>query len=282
MGVGGKVRAAPNVSGRVDVDCRFAGSTVLAHLAANEPRQLRKVEIGVADHAPPGPLVRHQLGDQCVEALKLPAAHKMFGVSVLEIGVDRQVHARADAGCVPHDRHDLVEIVVPDDRVETDRHVARRHPRHQLEDLRREARDPASRVVTRIEIVQGDAELRQPRLPQRLGSLERQHAAVGDEREPRDRRGARDLGDDLFQIASQQRLTARERDHHRRVVARRVGERTEFACLLGWIGLPVVTEGAAGVTALRDLEMHQHGAAQQPELRVLVREGEQMPWLESS
>jgi hypothetical protein len=51
-------------------------------------------------------------------------AQQVIRIAVLEVGVDREVHADAHGGRMLHERHHVVEVVVLDDGVE-----AHGHPR---------------------------------------------------------------------------------------------------------------------------------------------------------
>src|SRR5918999_1129892 len=92
---------------------------------------------------------------------------------------------------------------------------------------------------------------------------------------------ARDRGNDVLEVASQERLAARERDEHRIEEARRVGEALQLARTSRRVGLPVVTEPASGVAAQRDLEVHEdrHPARREP--RVFREEERDVPGLEA-
>src|SRR5450759_2938087 len=114
-----------------------------------------------------------------VDALELALAHEMLRVAVLEVGVEREIHACADGGRVADDRQDVVEVVVLDDGIEPDGHSAIGHRGREAEDLRGETGDLPGGIVTLVEVVERDVDLHEPRIPEGLRALEGEPPAGG-------------------------------------------------------------------------------------------------------
>ena len=118
MKIRGEVRAAFHTSIRVDVNGAHARPTGLPHLAAHVPRNLLEVVIGVRDDAARAALERQQLGNQRIEAGVVIRAKEKSSIPVLGVRVYAEIDAEAQRRGMLHDRMDLIEVVVPNHRVE--------------------------------------------------------------------------------------------------------------------------------------------------------------------
>ena len=250
-----------------------AGATRLRHLAADVSRQLFQVVVRIRDHAATTSLEREQLGGQRFDPVVDIGIEKEIAIAVLGVGVHAEIDATTELGREPHDRHDLLEVVALDDRVEANAVDALcAHRLHGRENPRGEPGDAACPVVAAVEIVERDVELIDPRVRQRSRSLGRQHAAVRQQDDVLQAHGARDSGDEGFQVAPQQGLAARERYEHG--IEKPGGVRVALQLVVPSrrIRLPVVAEGATRVAAQRHLEVHEHGHAARGEPGVLREE----------
>src|SRR5258708_9936614 len=177
-------------------------------------------------------------------------AEKVIAVAVLRVSVDAQVHTNAECGRMAHDSHDVVEVVPLDHGIEpdvVDTELA--HPRDRIENSGRQTGNAACLVMAVVEVVKGDAELVDARIPERLGALGGQHRAMRDERDVLRVNGVIYRGYDGLEVASQQRLASSEADEHRIEPLGGVGEAGELSVLLRRVGLPVVTKPAFRVAA---------------------------------
>ena len=189
------------------------------------------------------------------------ALEQVVAVAVLGVGVDAEVHAAAQR------RRARRTIGTSWSRLSSLMTVLKRMlsmPRARIPStaakiLAESPGMPRARVVPAVEVVERDVELMDPRVP------ERRAARSGVSMPPwvmsvtylsRDRPIHR--GDDLLEIAAQQRLATGEGDEHRIEEARRVGEALELVRRAVRRRLPVVAEPAVRVAAKRDLEVHEH------------------------
>src|SRR5688572_19485672 len=169
MAIGGEIGTATDAAVGIDVHGVLPGAAGLLHLAAEVPWDLREIVIGVGDDAATAALEGEEFSDERLDARMLALADAVHGVAVLEVGVDREIHPDAHRGRGAHDRHDVVEVVVLDDRVEAHGHPAVADRGGVREDAGREAGDPAGPVVPLVEIIEGNAELADTGVPEGAG-----------------------------------------------------------------------------------------------------------------
>ena len=157
----------------------------------------------------------------------------------------------------------------------------RAQPWNGIEDARGEAWNPPGAVVPLVEEVERDTELVDPRVPERSRPIDRQHAAVRDERNVFEAYRPVDCRHELLEIAPEERLSPGEADHHRVEEPCGIGEAAQLLRFRRCRRLPVVAEVAAGVASHRHFEVHQHRATPEMQPRVLRGEERDVVWRET-
>src|SRR3954470_18474588 len=257
-----EIGAALHAPGRIEMNSANAGAARLTHLAARITRQLLEIVIGVGDHPAATALEGEQPRHERIQRRHLVGTEEELPVAVLGIGVDAEIDAESELRRALDDRFDLIEVVVPDDGVESDVVDAERpQSRQRVEELRREPRNSAGAIVTAVDVIEGNVELIDARAPQRECPLGREHRAMSYQHDVLETNRAGDCSNELFEIGTEQRLTAREGHEHWIEESRRVGEARQLGAARLRIGAPVVAETAACVTAQRHFEVHENGAA---------------------
>ena len=146
------------------------------------------------------PLVRQQLGTERIETRKV--VDQVRAIAVLEVGVDRQVHTGPDRRGPAHDGKNLIHVLAFDDRVEPDRHPACREIGNGSQDPGCEAGNAPPLVVALIKEVEGDGELGEARVPERLRARDGEHGPVRNHRHPGNRCGTPHFGDHRLEIGA--------------------------------------------------------------------------------